>query len=252
MVVIPMKLSVIIPVFNEEANVRAASKEVYNILKNLNMEHEIIAVDDGSTDGTWKELQIAAREIKNLRLIRCEKNSGKGQALKLGFEASSGELVAFLDAGLEIHPKHLLDFLKLMEKSGADVIIGSKFHPESKVEYPTRRLFFSALHNLAVKLLLRLPVRDTQVGLKLFKREVLERVYSLLLVKRYAFDVELLVSIHRRGYKICEAPITLNFRPEFEKIRLKDIFRIALDVLAIFYRTYLLRYYDCESRGKKA
>jgi len=252
MVIIPMKLSVILPAFNEEANARAALKEVDKILKNLSMKHEVIAVDDGSTDGTWKELQIAAHEIKNLRLIRCEKNSGKGQALKLGFEASSGELVAFIDAGLEIHPKHLLDFLKLVKKSGADVIIGSKFHPESKVEYPTRRLFFSALHNVAVKLLLRLPVRDTQVGLKLFKREVLEKTYPLLLVKRYAFDVELLVSIYRRGYKICEAPVTLNFKPEFEKMRFKDIFKIVLDIITIFYRTHILRYYDRGSRGKKA
>ena len=247
-----MKLSVILPAFNEEANVRVALKEVDKVLKNLDMDHEIIAVDDGSTDGTWKELQIAAREVNNLQLIRCEKNMGKGHALKLGFEDSSGELVAFLDTGLEIHPKHLLDLLKLMEKSDADVIVGSKFHPESKVEYPTRRLFFSALHNVAVKLLLRLPVRDTQVGLKLFKREVLEKTYPLLLVKRYAFDVELLVSIYRRGYKICEAPVTLNFKPEFEKMRFKDIFKIVLDIITIFYRTHILRYYDRGSRGKKA
>lgn len=239
-----MKLSVILPVFNEEANVRTTLKEVDKVLKNMSIKHEIIAVNDGSTDGTWQELQIAASEVKDLQLLRCEKNNGKGQALKLGFGASSGEFVAFLDAGLEIHPEHLVDFLRIMEKSGTDVVIGSKRHSKSKVRCPTRRLFLSALHNTAVKLFLGLPVKDTQVGVKLFKREVLKRVMSRLRVKRYAFDVELLANIHRRGYEIVEAPIELNFKQKSEKIRFKDVFEIALDILTVFYRMRILKQYD--------
>lgn len=239
-----MKLSVILPVFKEEANVRATLKEVDKVLKNMSIKHEIIAVDDGSTDGTWKELKIAASEVNDLQLIRCEKNNGKGQALKLGFEASSGELVAFFDAGGEYWPENLIQFLKLIKEGGTDAVIGSKRHPKSRVRYPTRRVFWSTVHNLAVRILLKLPVRDTQVGLKLFKRRVLEKVIPLLLVKRYAFDVELLANIHRMGYKIREAPIVLDFKPESEKIRFKDIFRIALDILAVFYRMRILKYYE--------
>jgi len=239
-----MKLSVILPVFNEEANVRATLKEVDKVLKNMNMKHEIIAVDDGSTDGTWQELKIAASEIKGLQLLRCHKNNGKGQALKLGFEASSGELAVFFDAGLEIHPRHLVDFLELMEKSDIDVVIGSKRHPKSKVRCSTRRLFLSALHNTAVKLFLGLPVKDTQVGVKLFKHEALEKVMPRLLVRGYAFDVELLANINRKGYEIVEAPIELDLKPESEKIKFRDILKIALDILAISFRMRVLRSYD--------
>ncbi len=239
-----MKLSVVLPVFNEEANIRAAIEETEKVLKDIGLEHEIIAVDDGSTDGTWDELKTAASEVDTLRLVSCERNGGKGQALKLGFKESSGKLVAFLDAGMEINPNHLVDFLKLMEENGVDAVIGSKRHSKSKVEYPTRRVFWSAVHNTAVKLLLGLPVSDTQVGCKLFKREALEKVIPSLLVKRYAFDVELLANIHRRGYSILEAPIALNFHSESEKMRFRDISKIALDILAIFYRMRILKYYD--------
>jgi len=239
-----MKLSVILPVFNEEANVRATLRGLDETLKKINMEHEIIAVDDGSTDGTWDEFKAAASEIDGLKLVRCNENGGKGQALKLGFEKSSGDIVAFFDAGDEYSSDHLVQFLKLMDGEKAEVVIGSKRHPESKVKYPVRRIFWSAVHNLAVKILLGLPVKDTQVGVKVFKREVLKEVMPPLLVKRYAFDVELLANVHRRGYKIVEAPVELNFKPGSEKIRFKDIFRIALDILAISYRMRVLKYYD--------
>lgn len=246
-----MKLSVILPAFNEEKNVRTVLREVDRTLEKAGIEHELIAVDDGSIDGTWKELKVAASEIEDLKLIRCENNNGKGYALKLGFEASTGDLVAFFDTGGEYPTKSLIQFLKLIEEDGTDAVIGSKRHPKSRVGYPTRRIFWSTVHNLAVRILLRLPVRDTQVGLKIFRRKVLEKVIPLLLVKRYAFDVELLANIHQMGYKIREAPIALNFNPESERIRFKDIFRIALDILAIFYRMRILKYYDrCRSELK--
>jgi glycosyltransferase involved in cell wall biosynthesis len=239
-----MKVSVILPVFNEAENVRKTIGKTEKVLRELGLEHEIIAVDDGSTDGTWDELKAAASEIDGLKLVRCNGNGGKGQALKLGFGRSSGDIVAFFDAGGEYSPGHLVQFLLLMDGEKAEVVIGSKRHPESKVKYPVRRIFWSAVHNLAVKIFLGLPVRDTQVGVKVFKREVLGEVMPLLLVKRYAFDVELLANVHRRGYKIVEAPIKLNFKLGSEKIGFKDIFRIALDILAISYRMRVLKYYD--------
>jgi glycosyltransferase involved in cell wall biosynthesis len=243
-----MKLSVILPAFNEEANVRKVLREVHGTLSKNGIEHEIIAVDDGSTDGTWDELKAAASEIGGLKLVRCRENGGKGQALRLGFERSSGDVVAFFDAGGEYSPDRLVKFLKLMDDEKAEVVIGSKRHPESKVRYPVRRIFWSAVHNLGVKIFLGLPVRDTQAGVKVFKRKVLEEVMPLLLVKRYAFDVELLANIHHKGYKIVEAPVELNFKPGSDRIRFKDIFRIALDILAISYRMRVLKYYDRVAR----
>ena len=131
-----------------------------------------------------------------------------------------------------------------MNENQADVVIGSKRHPESKLDYPTQRKIISSIYFLLIKLLFNLPIKDTQTGLKLFKHKVLERVFPKVLVKRYAFDLELLVNIHHLGYKIIEAPITLNYQRIMGRIRLKDLYYTGIDTLAIFYRLYFLRYYN--------
>jgi hypothetical protein len=98
-------------------------------------------------------------------------------------------------------------------------------------------------------MMFRLPIHDTQTGLKLFKREVLEKVFPRMLVKKFAFDLELLVLAHKNGYSIAEAPVVVDFRPNINRkmrrwIRLTDIITTWWDTMAIFYRLYILRYYD--------
>lgn len=131
-----------------------------------------------------------------------------------------------------------------MNKEKADVVIGSKKHPESELDYPRQRKFISNIYFLLIKILFSLPIKDTQTGLKLFKHEVLKRVFPKVLVKRYAFDLELLVNIHHSGYKIVEAPVTLNYQRRMGRIRLKDLYHTGMDTLAIFYRMHILRHYD--------
>jgi hypothetical protein len=89
-----------------------------------------------------------------------------------------------------------------------------------------------------------LPVRDTQTGLKLFKREVLDKIFPEIVVKAFAFDLEILANAHRLGYKIAEAPVHIDSKREFGRIGIKEIFETWVDTLAIFYRMYILRYYD--------
>lgn len=126
------------------------------------------------------------------------------------------------------------------------MIIGSKFHPLSKLKYPKIRKIISLTYSLILSLLFRLPLRDTQTGLKVFKAEVLRRVLHRLRCKRFAFDVELLANAHRLGYKIIEIPVFMNFkRPKkLGNIKFKDLYYAAIDTLAIFYRMYILKYYD--------
>jgi hypothetical protein len=87
-------------------------------------------------------------------------------------------------------------------------------------------------------------VRDTQTGLKVFKREVLLRVFPRIVVKRFAFDIEVLANAHRPGYRIAEAPVELTFQRRFGRIRIRDIYQILIDTVAIFYRMRITRYYD--------
>lgn len=132
-----------------------------------------------------------------------------------------------------------------MQRENADVVIGSKMHPESKVDYPAIRRVYSWGYYILLLLLFRLNVRDTQTGLKLFKAEVIKPVMRQILVKRFAFDIEVLAIINARGYKIISAPIEVVFhRASFGRIGYQDIRNMFVDTLAIFYRLYILHYYD--------
>ena len=113
-------------------------------------------------------------------------------------------------------PSSWRTFLRSCFARNADVVIGSKFHPESRVEYPRLRRIYSFFYYMLVRTLFGLPVRDTQTGIKLFKREVLERVLPRVLVKRFAFDLELLANAHHFGYRIVEAPVEVNFTPRLQ------------------------------------
>ena len=136
----------------------------------------------------------------------------------------------------------------------ADVIVGSKLHPASKVHYPWQRRILSFCYRWLVKLLFGLTIRDTQVGMKIFRRKVLEDVLPRLLVKTYAFDIEILAVAYRLGYKrIYESPVELDFTNvssitsgTFWKV----ISHMTWDTLAVFYRLRIKHYYDTGNKRK--
>lgn len=238
------KVSVIIPAYNEEAHIARSIEETEKVFKEVGCDYEIIVVDDGSMDKTHQGALEASRNFNNVQVVRNSSNNGKGSALKHGFNYTSGDLVAFLDADMDLHPQQIQTLFNYMESNNADVVIGSKRHPESELEYPWHRKLISNVYYGITKTLFSLPVKDTQTGIKLFKHKVLDDIFPRVLVKRYAFDLELLVNAHHRKYKISEAPIKLDFQRKFGRIRLKDIYHTAMDTLAIFYRLHILRYYD--------
>ncbi|HDY66915.1 MAG TPA: glycosyltransferase family 2 protein [Candidatus Scalindua sp.] len=238
------KLSILVPAHNEGPHIYGNIREIQRVFNEIGCQYELIIIDDGSTDETYGNIQKAAKGFSNIIVKKIRRNQGKGRALKYGFRFAKGDLVAFLDADLDLHPEQIQYLFKIMNKDRADVVIGSKRHPESKLDYPRQRKFISHIYFLVIKSLFSLPIKDTQTGLKLFKYEVLKKVFPKVLVKRYAFDLELLVNIHHLGYKIVEAPITLNYQRIMGRIRLKDLYHTGMDTLAIFYRMHILRHYD--------
>ncbi len=236
-------ISLIIPAKNEGNIIFRSLKEAEKVFDHYDWEYEIIVVDDGSTDNTYSEVLKAAKGNKSIKVVR-KKNGGKGSALKYGFNHCSGDLVTFIDADLDLHPKQIPLFISYMRKYDADVVIGSKRHPLSKINYPLYRRILSQTYQILVAMLFDLNLRDTQAGLKLFKYEVLEDIMPRILCKKYAFDLELLVNARHRGFKIVEAPIELNWQRVEGRISLRDIGRIALDTAAIFYRLRILKYYN--------
>ncbi|HWE80552.1 MAG TPA: hypothetical protein VG265_02790, partial [Gaiellaceae bacterium] len=154
------------------------------------------------------------------------------------------------DADLDLDPGALPGYLAAAEREGLDFAIGSKRHPDSDVHYPRSRVVASWMYQQLVRVLFRLDVRDTQVGLKVFRREVAEQVLPLLLVKRYAFDVELLAVSRAFGYgRVKEMPIELDYRFTGSGVRSAAVANALLDTLAVFYRLRILGHYHRAARA---
>jgi glycosyltransferase involved in cell wall biosynthesis len=239
-----LQISIIMPAYNEGARIHKNIVETVRTMQKMGYDFELIVVDDGSQDNTYQEAQKSKAKFQNVMAVRYANNRGKGDALKYGFKYVSGDIVVFLDADLDIHPRQIETLLNYMRRYNTDVVIGSKRHRLSQLDYPLQRVMLSNAYAILIKSLFDLSVRDTQAGLKLFRRKVLDDVFPRMLVKRYAYDLEMLVNVHKRGYKIVEAPITLNFQRKFGRVGLRDIGMIALDTAAIFYRLKILKYYD--------
>ncbi len=236
------KLSVLMPMYNEELYAAANILETDGYFKKLGIKYEIIVMDDGSRDRTFRKASKTAQ--KHIKVYKLAKNEGKGEALKEAFRKSSGDLVMFLDGDLDIHPRQFEALFEVMKKETADVVIGSKRHPQSVLNYPLGRQFMSSGYFFIVKILFGLPLRDTQTGIKLFKREALEKTFHKVLIKRYAFDLELLVLAHHYGFKIAEAPVVVDYKGKYGHIGFKVVFNMMWDTLAVFYRLRILKYYD--------
>jgi len=239
------RLSIVMPAYNESASIASNLAEIVRTMNALHYDYEIVLVDDGSPDNTYLSgLKAKSRHPERIRIVRYDQNAGKGNALMIGTRYATGPYVAFVDADMDLHPAQLADFIDILLDTNCDVVIGSKLHPQSQVIYPFIRRMYSSAYYGVVRMLFGLPVRDTQTGLKLFRRTVLQRVFPRILVKRFAFDIELLANAHRLGFRIVEAPIHLEFKRLTNRINMKDVRDVLQDTLAIFYRMHVVHYYD--------
>lgn len=239
-------LSVVVPAYREGKRIHNNLKRLLAELDSLRVSYEVVVVSDGNTDETVKEATRV--ESSAVKVLHYPMNIGKGFALSLGVTNSKGSLVTFIDADMELDPANIRRFVDIMNANDCDAVIGSKRHPESEVSYPQFRRFQSWVYQKLVWTLFRLNVRDTQTGLKLFRRQVLQEAVPLLAIKKFAFDLELLVVARSLGYtKVCEAPIRLEYRFE-STVNLGSAWRVLWDTIAIYYRLRILRYYERRRR----
>src|SRR5205085_6726799 len=161
-----------------------------------------------------------------------------------GLAQARGRIVGWLDADLDIHPEFIARAVGEFHTDEVDAVIGSKRHPDSEVQYPRIRRVYSWGFQALVRLLFRLRVRDTQVGAKLFRREMLDTVLPLLLIKRYAFDVEVLAVGAAFGFdRVRELPVRLDYRFTGTGINSPAVRRMLVDTLAIAYRIHVRHWY---------
>jgi glycosyltransferase involved in cell wall biosynthesis len=239
-------LTVVVPVYNggDEIvdNVGVIRRALVEGLPGESI--EIIVVSDGSIDATAEQL-LAARAEAGWRVIHYDRNLGKGYAVKAGALASRGDWVALIDADLDLDPSSVPSYLAVARREDLDFAIGSKRHPESVVEYPPSRRIASWWYQQLNRALFRLDVRDTQVGLKVFHRRVVDEVVPLLLVKQFAFDLELLAVSTALGFdRIKELPIRLEYRFSGSSLGSSTVLRALWDTFAVFYRLRVLKTYQ--------
>ena len=245
------KLSIIVPAYRQGDTLVKNIRKITSVLEEVAPNaYEVIVVEDGKLDNSFELLEKA--NIPHVKLVGYGSNHGKGYAVRYGMARSTGDIIGFIDAGADLDPKGLKILLVHMEWYGADIIVGSKWHPVSRVKYPWWRKIISKGYGLYVKLLFGLDISDTQLGMKFFRREVLEKVLPRLLVKKYAMDIELLAVANRVGFtRIYEAPIELDWSQidsQISKNIYMSIWDMAWDTLAVFYRLKILHYYDDSSK----
>ncbi|MCM8805034.1 MAG: glycosyltransferase family 2 protein [Candidatus Omnitrophica bacterium] len=212
-----MRLSVIIPVYNEKLTILKVIEKV----KKVPVEKEIIIVDDGSNDGTREILSKLKDE--NIKVIFKEKNEGKGTAIRVGLKYVKGEIIVIQDADLEYEPMDWLKMLKIIEEKKANVVFGSRILGKNKKS----SFFFyigGRILSFLANLLYNAKITDEPTCYKMFKKEVIDSIN--LKCKGFEFCPEITAKVRKKGYKIFEVPINYNPRSikEGKKIRLKDGF----------------------------
>lgn len=206
-----MKLSMVVPAYNEAATIADSVSRIDAHLRELGIEYEIILGDDGSVDGTADT--AAAAGVDTLRIVR-RPHRGKGAILTAALKETRGRYAGFIDADLEIDIGYLPEFLRAME-SGFDAAIGSKnLKSEFQESRALRRRLTTTIYNVLVRTLFRSPLSDHQAGLKLFRGEYLRSILPEIRNEGWLWDTEVLVTYLRAGKTIKEIPVKTEHRRE--------------------------------------
>jgi dolichyl-phosphate beta-glucosyltransferase len=197
-------LSVVIPAFNEEERLPRTLGRLRDYLRAFGRAHEILVVDDGSSDGTAEKARAAGATV-----VRNDKNRGKGHAVRRGMLAAHGQRRLMTDADLSTPIEELKHFLETMDR-GFDVVIGSRALPGANIEVhqPWFRENMGRLYNLFVRALAVPGLRDTQCGFKLWSAAAARDAFTSTRLDGFSFDVEALYLARKRGYRIAEVPVT--------------------------------------------
>lgn len=205
-----MKLSIVIPVYNEENTILQIIEKVKKV--NFPVENEIIVVDDGSSDSTREKL----KKIKGVKIILHERNQGKGAAVKTGIKSSTGDYIIIQDADLEYDPNQIKDLLRPILEKKAKVVYGTRLKrlPDLSKEERTAQFLIHYFGNrflsLVTSILYQQWITDMETCYKLFPKEALSGVK--LNARGFEFEPEITVKLLKKGFKILEIPISANPR----------------------------------------
>ncbi len=243
-----MEISIVVPVYRGEEFIAHTVRALSDVLDACAAGYQVIVVSDG--DGPATVEAACAVGHPSLTVIDLPENQGKGRAVLTGMEYADGRYVGFFDADMDIHPKVIPAALDLLRTGEYDSVVGSKRHHDSQVQYSTARRVYSWGFQQLVSTLFRVEARDTQVGAKFFRRELMEDVVPLVEVDGYAFDIEFLAVAARRGHgRIMEAPVTIERQFEGSSINSGHVWRMFRDTLGVANRMHIKHRYDGEAES---
>jgi glycosyltransferase involved in cell wall biosynthesis len=204
-----LKLSIIMPVYNE----RDTLEEIVRQVLDTGLVHEIVMVDDGSTDGS-REIMKQWEGDDTVRVILQKENRGKGSAVRAGFEAATGDIFLIQDADLEYDPRDYKDLIRPIEENRADVVYGSRFMGK-----PARKMYFwhrlgNFLLTMLTNILYNLDLSDMETCYKAFRADVVQGIP--LHARRFEFEPEITAKVAKRGYRLVEVGISYYGR-EFDQ-----------------------------------
>lgn len=221
-----MKLSIIIPVYNEAATLETVVNRVREVSLPEGLERELVIIDDASTDGTLEVLETLAEQYPDIAILKHPTNRGKGAALRTGLTQASGDILLIQDADLEYEPREYPVLLAPILEGKADVVYGSRFigggaHRVLYFWHSVGNQFITLLSNMFTNI----NLTDVEVCYKVFRQEVIESVS--LKEDRFGFEIEVTAKVARGDWRIYEVPISYYGRPysEGKKITWKDGFR---------------------------
>lgn len=230
-----IEVSVVLPAYCEEQGIEHAVTSIIEILGNSGKTFELIIVVDGDIDKTAEILQSINSPFALIEIFK--DNKGKGAALEKGINLASGSsYIGFIDADLDIDPLAILNAIDLLDHNPTlDLVVGSKLHPDSIVNYPRFRRMQSNVFRRLVQILFRLETRDTQTGFKFGRTHVLKECLPAKQINGFAFDLNLLINASKKGYNVREIPIRLNYQFE-SSVRFRSAFRTLVDTLTLYLR----------------
>jgi glycosyltransferase involved in cell wall biosynthesis len=232
-------VSFILPAYNESDYILSALERLESVARHNGFGYEVVVVDDGSSDDTRLKAWRYAIRNGHVRIVGHGRNVGKGVAIRTGFRSAYGDIVVFADSDSDVdyeQVKYYVDALRF-----GDIVIGSKWHKDSVVEVPVVRRFLSRAFNILVKLLTGVKVSDTQTGIKAIRSGEFKKLFERMCVKRFAFDVELLVLARIYGLRIVELPVKLRVDRMFS---FGEAWRMFYDLLGIAYRLRVKKWYQ--------
>lgn len=233
-------ISIIIPAYNEEKRITKCLKRTLDYCKNQQWEFEIIIAEDGSADNTIKIIQDFHMKDNRIKILSFKNRLGKGAAIRNAMLTAEKKYVGFMDADLATDPS---EFNRLLEFIGDyDMVIGSRLIRDHlpSIKRPMYRTIFSHLYSKFFRMLFRISIYDPQCGFKLFRKEIVEKLFAEINTTGFAFDSEVVIKAFSLGLKVKEVPIIWNHDSASKISVMRQIKEMGNDLVSIWYESHML------------